>query len=248
MRTARPGSHRARPNARTAQRQQSDDRRVSTARTLNEVTVKACRCEKPHDTRLVVLTGGPGAGKTALLELVRKSFCSHVLVLPEAASIIFGGGFPRDRHAACQRAAQRAIYHVERELEASGLSHAPAVVMCDRGTLDGLAYWPGTAADFFTSLGTTVEAELTRYHAVIHLRTPGDKNGYDQRNPLRIESATDAAEIDARILKAWEAHPRRYVVPSSVDFLEKCAAAIGILHDQVPACCRQYFSIATSVG
>jgi predicted ATPase len=42
--------------------------------------------------KLVVLTGGPGAGKTALLEVVRRHFCEHVVVLPEAASIVFGGG------------------------------------------------------------------------------------------------------------------------------------------------------------
>lgn len=58
----------------------------------------ACACKDVHERKRVVLTGGPGAGKTALLELVRQSFCTHVKVLPEAASIVFGGGFPRDIH------------------------------------------------------------------------------------------------------------------------------------------------------
>jgi len=39
---------------------------------------------------LVVLTGGPGAGKTAFLEIARRNFCEHIAVLPEAASIVFG--------------------------------------------------------------------------------------------------------------------------------------------------------------
>jgi predicted ATPase len=86
------------------------------------------------------LTGGPGAGKTALLEMIRQSFCSHVHVLPEAASIIFGGGFPREDDDRSRRAAQRAIFFVQRELEAIGDSHNAAVVLCDRGTIDGLAY------------------------------------------------------------------------------------------------------------
>lgn len=59
--------------------------------------------------------GGPGAGKTALLELIRQSFCSHVKILPEAAGIVFGGGFPRESEPTCRRAAQRAIFHVQRE-------------------------------------------------------------------------------------------------------------------------------------
>jgi hypothetical protein len=68
-----------------------------------------CECSDVHKRRRVVLSGGPGAGKTALLELIRQSFCSHVKVLPEAASIVFGGGFPREDDPLCRRAAQRAI-------------------------------------------------------------------------------------------------------------------------------------------
>jgi AAA domain len=103
----------------------------------------ACECIDVHKRRRVVLTGGPGAGKTALLELIRQSFCAHVKVLPEAASVVFGGGFPREDDPTCRRAAQRAIFYVQRELEIAGDSHNPAIVLCDRGTLDGLAYWPG---------------------------------------------------------------------------------------------------------
>ncbi len=53
---------------------------------------------------VVSLVSSPGAGKTALLELIRQSFCRHVVVLPEAASIVFGGGFPRHDDLECQRA------------------------------------------------------------------------------------------------------------------------------------------------
>src|SRR5262245_25592869 len=86
--------------------------------------------------KLLVLTGGPGGGKTAVLEIVRKHFCEHVVVLPEAATIIFGGGFPRGVSAAARRAAQRAIFHVQLELEAMAIEEGRApVVLCDRGTV-----------------------------------------------------------------------------------------------------------------
>ena len=55
---------------------------------------KTCDCSETHKTRRVVLTGGPGAGKTAVLELIRQNFCKHVKVLPESAGILFGGGIP----------------------------------------------------------------------------------------------------------------------------------------------------------
>jgi hypothetical protein len=91
-----------------------------------------CRCTEPHVARRIVLTGGPGAGKTAVLELVRHSLCKHLRVLPEAASIVFGGGFPREPGDEARRAAQRAIYHVQRELEAAATGADIAIALCDR--------------------------------------------------------------------------------------------------------------------
>ena len=200
----------------------------------------ACECKGIHKRKRVVLTGGPGAGKTALLELIRQSFCAHVRVLPEAASIVFGGGFPREDNEISRRAAQRAIFYIQRELESAGESNNPAIVLCDRGTIDGLAYWPGTADEFWKSVGTTLETELARYDAVIHLRTPALEQGYNHENPLRTESAEMAAEVDARIALAWATHRRRLIVESSSDFLDKAARALALLREELPDCCRHH--------
>jgi predicted ATPase len=196
-----------------------------------------CECQAAHVPRKVVLTGGPGAGKTAALELVRQSFCAHVVVLPEAAGIVFGGGFPRNSEASTRRAGQRAIYYVQRELESVAEAAAPALILCDRGTVDSAAYWPGPEA-YWPSLGTTLEAELARYDAVIHLRTPARGDGYNHANPLRIESAAEARAIDARLAEIWAAHPRRHEVAPAVHFLEKVSRVIEIVRGMVPACCR----------
>lgn len=196
-----------------------------------------CNCSEVHRARLVVLTGGPGAGKTAVLEMVRQSLCQHVHVLPEAASIVFGGGFPRHDDPSCRRAAQRGIFHIQTELEATGEAHNPAILLCDRGTLDGLAYWPGPVEDFWASTGSTLPAELGRYDAVVHLRTPAAEQGYNQQNPLRTESPSTAAEIDDRILDAWEQHPRRYLIEPAGQFPDKAARALEILRAEMPPCC-----------
>lgn len=198
-----------------------------------------CVCRRIHTPKRVVLTGGPGAGKTAVLELIRQSFCEHVHVLPEAAGIIFGGGFPRSTTAdATLRAGQRAIFYVQRELEAAHTENA-AILLCDRGTIDGLAYWPGPE-DLLDSVGTTLAEQLARYAAVIHLRTPDARTGYNRDNPLRIETAEEARAVDDRIAQAWSQHPRRFVVEPTDNFLTKAARALELLREEMPDCCRSH--------
>lgn len=207
-----------------------------------------CSCHAAsHEPRLVVLTGGPGAGKTAVLEIARQHFCDHVSVLPEAAGIVYGGGFPRKPTDAARRMAQRSIFHVERALEDLALEErTAAVALCDRGTLDGLAYWPDTVESFMSAMGTSLERELGRYAAVIHLRTPSASEGYNHVNVLRIESATEAHVIDERIASVWERHPRRFVVDNQPSFFEKAARAMAILLGEIPPCCRARVSLSAA--
>ena len=205
-----------------------------------------CGCNNAqHEPRLVVLTGGPGAGKTAVLEIIRHHFCEHVTVLPEAAGIIFEGGFPRRVGALPRQAAQRCIFRVQRELEWLAIEERKAaIVLCDRGTLDGAAYWPKAdpngppSGSFFAANETTREGEMLRYATVIHLRTPPATAGYNHTNPLRVESAQEAAAIDAAIVEIWKGHPHRIIVESTGDFIEKAARAIAAVREEVPLCCR----------
>lgn len=201
--------------------------------------MKPCACSGAHARKRIVLTGGPGAGKTAVLELIRQSFCRHVKVLPEAAGILFGGGFPRGDDLVRRRAAQRAIFFLQREVEATGEADDAAIVLCDRGTIDGAAYWPGPDP-LWAEVGTTIEEQLRRYDAVIHLRTPPVDGGYDHSNPLRIETATEAAAVDERIALAWHDHPRRFVVEPPLDFVTKAARSLEILRREMPECCRHH--------
>lgn len=201
-----------------------------------------CECKKVnHECKRIVLTGGPGAGKTAILEIARKNFCEHISILPEAASIIFGGGFWRRESMAAKKAAQRAIFFVQRELEQLVEDEkVSAIALCDRGTIDGLAYWPDKEALFWNELGTSKEREFARYAAVIHLRTPPLEQGYNFQNPIRIESAIQAAEIDEKIAQAWSGHPRRFFIESHDEFLKKVAQAVSLIKNELPDCCKKH--------
>ena len=201
----------------------------------------ACLCEKlRHAPKLVVLTGGPGGGKTAVLEMARRYFCRHVTITPEAASIVYGGGFPRSDTLEGRRAAQRAIFNVQKGLETIALeSRQPAVILCDRGTLDGLAYWPGSRQSFFREFDINFKEELNRYSAVIHVAVPASAWGYE-KNRIRKESVSEARKIDQRIAQVWRGHPRVMTVNAEAGFLDKLAYAIELLRSELPHCCRTH--------
>jgi hypothetical protein len=184
----------------------------------------------------IVITGGPGAGKTAILEVARRDLCKHVEVLPESARIAFSGGFPRRHDDAGLRGAQRAIFHLQDELERMGPESPTATtLLCDRGTLDGLAYWPGTWDEYFSGLGTTMQQELARYSLVIHLRVPDHQNGY-KNDALRRESPLQASEIDSRLVEVWAAHPHRVFIDSSADFVRKAQRALAVIRSALTCC------------
>ena len=187
--------------------------------------------------RKIVLTGGPGAGKTAVLDMLRHELCEHVAILPESAGIVFGGGFPRNDKPEVRRAAQRAIFHVQSELESAFAANGPSVLLCDRGAIDGVAYWPGPD-DFWSAVGSKRQDVLQRYDVVIHLRVPEDSN-YGHQNPLRTENGAEARAIDERILEAWAGHPRRIVIASSSNFLDKATRAFAAIRAELPKCCHR---------
>lgn len=204
------------------------------------VGLRPCGGVHPHAPVLIALTGGPGAGKTAVLEMASRAFCRHVAVLPEAAGIVFGGGFPRAPGELVLRASQRAIFGIQREVERLAIDEAEvALGLCDRGSIDGVAYWPGPPESFFAEFGTSIQQELSRYAAVIHLETPQATQGYDQSNVLRVETAEEARAIDARIADAWSAHPRRFTIPSTANFVDKALVALEAIRGELPECCRR---------
>jgi len=203
---------------------------------------RTCLCKDfPLPTGMIVITGGPGAGKTALLEVLRKDLCEHIAILPEAASILFGGGFWRLDSVTAKRSAQKAIYHIQNEMQNIVRNEKRwALGLCDRGTLDGMAYWPEDGSvGYCQELSTSVEAEFSKYSAVIHLTTPDLLNGYNFQNPIRIETAEEAMRIDQKIHNVWKNHPHYTRIDSTSNFIEKVHKATLLIHSFLPECCRK---------
>ncbi len=182
--------------------------------------------------RRVVFSGGPAAGKTAILDVIRRHLEDRVVVLPESATLLFQGGFPRPDSESGRRLVQQAIYSVQHTCEELfALEHAGSIQICDRGTLDGAAYWPGGLELFLGAMGTTVESEFRRYDAVIFLETCAyDPEAYPVENPYRKESPEQARDIDRALQEIWSGHPNYQLIGYEKRFYEKVAAVLFALH------------------
>lgn len=182
----------------------------------------------------IVFTGGPSGGKTSIIEILQRDFGGRVATVPEAATILYEGGFPRMALPEARRCVQRAVYFVQGELENLyiGASKHAKALLCDRGTLDGPAYWPVSRTTFFKAVGSDFKREAARYDVVFHLRTPR-QFGY-KRTGTRIEAQAEALHIDRRIEAAWRGHPHRYIVEDTEDFVLKVRRVRSILEKELP--------------
>jgi len=182
-----------------------------------------------HKRRKLAITGGPSGGKTTLIEALQRDQGHQIAVVPEAASILYRGGFPRRKGASRQKHVQRAIYYTQLELEALIQDeHSENLIICDRGSLDSNAYWPNDGSHFLESIKSTLEDEIARYDWVLHLDTAPEAH-YDSENPIRTESYTEAQALNEQILKAWSAHPRRWIIHHQSDFFSKMNLCMKII-------------------
>ncbi|MEM6510233.1 MAG: AAA family ATPase [Pseudomonadota bacterium] len=179
----------------------------------------------------IVLTGGPGGGKTTAIDLLRREFSKQIVVVPESATMLFSGGVERGDATHLIKAHQQAIFSLQKHLEhIQRTMHPDRLMLCDRGSLDGLAYWPGEQDEFFQCLNTSLEIELNQYDAVIFFETAA-KSGQSihSNNPVRNESDQQAILLDDKLQAVWSQHPNFNLVKSSESFIQKVMFGIDTI-------------------
>lgn len=173
--------------------------------------------------KVIVVTGGPGGGKTTALDLFQRELKTAVKIVPEAATMLFGHGLDREVGKGDGKLLQRSIYRMQISLEGIFRDfYSDRLLICDRGTLDGLAYWPDDEQSYFQTLQTTFDAEAARYGAVIFFQTAAI-HGEDVKsnNPYRTEDSRTAVSLDEKLQRVWSRHPNFHFIPTELSFMAK---------------------------
>src|SRR3954464_6729220 len=125
----------------------------------------------------IVLTGGPCAGKTSALSRLRarlQTYGRRVYTTSEASTLMLdGGAFVVGTTPSQQKTYQAGVLRITRAIEDALLAFARsvgdrAVLVCDRGAMDGKAYIPASLWDELLRETENAEAALRdgRYDAV----------------------------------------------------------------------------------
>jgi len=193
--------------------------------------VRSVRAHERNHFR-IVLTGGPGGGKTTAADLFRREIGEKVVVVPETATMLFTGGFPRVGEPSARVATQQAIFHAQVAMEdVQGALYPGRVLLCDRGTVDGAAFWPENGdKGFFETLGTSLEREIERYDSVIFFESAavGDIS-IEGGNPARTETNEEARRLDMKLRELWSSHRDFHFVPHSASFFAKLQEGLRCL-------------------
>jgi len=199
--------------------------------------------QKIKSTRraVIALTGGPGGGKSSLIEDLRQDpdWAGCFVALPEAVQYArFLGISPGEKLF------QRAVVHLQIGLE-GGLVQAlgstdPRPILCHRGSLDPIAFWRqrGWSEDeFYDWVGLSRQEHYQRYAGVIHLVTAAD--GVEREytrwpQAHRPEEAGEAIQLDRWLAEAWGEHPHYYRLDNLAQNWEaKSRAARAILAELI---------------
>jgi predicted ATPase len=184
----------------------------------------------------IVITGGPGAGKTVITRAIAEKHPDRFVAVPEAATQVYHLLNTRwDKlDLAGRHDAQRRMYRLQVEQEErTARAHPDKILLLDRGTVDGAAYWPEGPEDFWRDVATTQAKELARYDAVIILETCAAIGLYDNdaSNPVRFEDPAGAIEAGKRLVQLWDGHPHVLHVPACVTIEEKIVAVENLLRE-----------------
>ena len=171
----------------------------------------------------VALTGGPCGGKSSFLARLQsgkdlppslQAAAVRIFCVPEAATLLTAGGLSwadatdDDKVTEFQLALLRTQIVLEDQFYAIAKTTGQhAVIVCDRGVMDGRAYSSESQFNDLLRRGGYNHAKLRdeRYDAVLHFVSAavGAPEAYNLDNPSRYENLEGAQQADMRLRDAY---------------------------------------------
>lgn len=169
----------------------------------------------------LVITGKPEIGKTTIAHIMECEFTNKVALVPDAIDIVSldFSSLIRTQHAIeCQ---QRALYHLRVELEnIISEKKSDRLILCDHGTLDGLALWPKSPESFFAEIRSSLSDELARYDWVLCVYDLEEEGKYFDQKTICINP-----------IHYWRKHPRFLEIPAKKGFSFSFTQTVKIIRE-----------------
>ncbi len=195
----------------------------------------------------IVLTGGPGSGKTTVLNNIVNVFSNQgvkVIVVPETATEIITAGikcFGEDPIDLVDfqelilrlQLAKEEVYDRAIEMYKSTYPDKDILVIYDRGAIDNKAYM--NDEQFIEVLNRLNNVKsysdlLNKYDLVIDL--VGAKEFYTlENNAARSENVDDALNLGVTTLKSWIGHPKIKIVLPKEEMQDKIDETVNYVNE-----------------
>lgn len=194
------------------------------------------------EIKKIVLTGGPGGGKTTVLPICTERLLSagyEVINVAEAATTVMNSGIKVNNGVVSVLEFQRFLlkYQLFWENAIKSIkfkSDRPLVILLDRSIIDSKAYindeeWKKLLIEFALS-----ESEVfQRYDSVIHLVTAayGAENAYtcENNNQRGEKSIEEARRVEDKVKAAYYGHLNVRYIDNSTNFDGKIQRVIDTI-------------------
>lgn len=200
----------------------------------------------------VLLTGGPGAGKSSALATLRDRISKRgfqVIVVPETATALLDscGGYDPSWHGTPKHVRMQEMFlkfQVANEETLSRFAELrperPHLLLLDRGCLDGKLFCTEQEwAQVLEGAGVSEDALLERYDLVVHMTTVAARfeglydYGPGSSNPARYHTPEQARHADEMVQAIYAKHPHVRVVPNFAEFSDKIETVVRCVTEAV---------------
>lgn len=180
------------------------------------------------------------SGKTTLMQILAEEFADELQFVPEVATLLHdhvGVKVPApgtSEHARYSRHLTLAQIALEDAADIQAHADGKLASLCDRGTVDNIAYLAGGHGEFERVTGVDPRNAYARYDLPVVLAL-APREVFEDRarnnNASRKETYDEAVPLDARTHGVWRIHPNYWFVGNEGGWDRKALAVVSVVRE-----------------